>query len=331
MHAFDTWVGSNPTFEFSRLFSAGGLGEGPLPLLVSTSPDLLGSCIAKYGAEFSLAEALMLFAVLLLRQTVEVSHAARDRKLRTLRNLCESAFLDRKRMSEYVAAVEHLIVEGSLDEVRGFNAEWTSDEALKWPLLSEDDEVRSAVHRLEDLPILRGRLLAFDLDADTIGRRAEVFELAAAPGLRDAFGAALLTKGDYSRDVGWKGTRRQLGSSTKDDSWRDLFTAGSRVSAARTRVPLMELLDDLAVRIDRDRASVAEALAAIRGEWLAERDARRCLDWRYYMVRYRALEVMSERDTSTTTTMTMLGVGSVTEACAYCMEATTRPTSATLC
>lgn len=32
-------------------------------------------------------------------------------------------------------------------------------------------------------------------------------------------GAALLTKGDYSRDVGWDGNKRQLGSSRKDDSW----------------------------------------------------------------------------------------------------------------
>ena len=125
---------STPPHEFSKLFTAGGAGEGPLPLLVSTSPDLFGSCISQVrpGARFSLAETLMLFAVLLARQAGGLEPADRDRRLRTLRNLAESAFIDRKRMAEYVGTVERLMLQGTLDGAQAFNAEWTADEQTKW-------------------------------------------------------------------------------------------------------------------------------------------------------------------------------------------------------
>lgn len=284
-HAFDTWCGTNPNAEMSRLFSAGGYGDGPLPLLVSTSPDLFGSCIRSYGREFSLAETLMLFAVLLARQS-ELETGDRDRRLRTLRNLAESAFIDRKRMAEYVGTVERLMLHGTLDGAQAFNSEWTSDELEKWKLADAYPEVIPALNRIEDLSVVRGRLLAFDLDAGTIEARATVFELLADPPLRDSLGAALLTKGDYSRDVGWSGGRRQLGSSIKDDSWRDLFTSGSRASVARTRVPLMALLDDVHQRMQSTGGSPGDVLEAIRREWLADRLSRNHYDWRYYFVRY---------------------------------------------
>lgn len=99
-------------------------------------------------------------------------------------------------------------------------------------------------------------------------------------------GAALLTKDDYSRDVGWNGERRQLGSSATDDSWRDLFTTGSKASVARTQVPLTALLDDVHNRMQNVGVEAAAALEAICQEWLADREARHHFDWKYYFVRY---------------------------------------------
>ena len=289
-HAFDTWEGVNPAAEFSKLFSAGGVGEGPLPLLVSTSPDLLGACITKYGSdrEFSLAETLILFAVLLARQLEPpLSEAELNRRLRSLRNLAESAFIERKRMVEYIGTTERLMVLGTLEAAQGFNAEWTADEQVKWEFMkAHSEEVEDSLHLLEDQLVVRGRLFAFELEADTITARASAFAAVADPRLRDALGAALLTKGDYSRDVGWKGTRRQLGSSAKDDSWRDLLTTGSRASVARTRGPLTQLLDDVSDRLANGAAQPADALASICSEWLIEREERRHFDWRYYFVRY---------------------------------------------
>jgi hypothetical protein len=161
-HAFDTWLETSPATEFSRLFTAGGIGEGPVPLLVSTSPDLFGSCITKYGSnEFSFAETLLLFAVLLARQPAPaIGDEDLTRRLRTLRNIAESAFLDRSRMSEYFATTEELILQGSLDDARAFQKEWFADEKLKWTLMEEHPESTRWLHLIEDTITVRGRLFA---------------------------------------------------------------------------------------------------------------------------------------------------------------------------
>jgi len=285
-HAFDTWAGVSPADEFAKLFTAGGTGEGPLPLLVSTSPDLFGACLSRYGADFSFAETLMLFAVLLAREPDrQISFVDLNRRLRSLRNLAESAFLESKRMTEYVATVERLIGDGTLEGAQGFNAEWSADERLKWEFMDAHPDATDPLQLLEDRTVVRGRLFAFDLEVDTIDRRSKAFAAVANTPLRDLLGAALLTKGDYSRDVGWDAKRRQLGSSARDDSWRDLLTTGSRASTARTRGPLMALLDDCADRLASDLDATA-VLNAICAEWLAEREVRRYFDWRYYLVRY---------------------------------------------
>lgn len=286
-HAFDTWTDTDPTDEFSRLFTANGEGGGPLPLLVSASPDLFGSCLASYGEDFTYAETLMLFAVLIARMGDPVIDAKLlEERLRSIRNLAESAFLEGKRMSEYIATVERLITDGTLEGAQGFAAGWVADERLKQEFLNAHPEATSAVRLLEDHMVIRGRLFAFDLDADTIAKRASGFVKVAHPEARDLFGAALLTKGDYSRDLGWNGQRRQLGSSTKDDSWRDIFTAGTRDQVGRTREPLMMLLDDVDARLSVRETSAADVLQAICADWIAEREATKRFDWRYYLVRY---------------------------------------------
>lgn len=297
LHAFDTWVrvnpsgvavSVNPSAEFATLFTAGGDGGGPLPLF-SASPDLFGACIANYGAEFSAQETLLLFGVLLARQSGDtLGPATVARRLRSLRNVT-AAFLDRDRyMASYVASTEKLILSGTLDGLDGFRGDWVGDEALKWSFMDEHPESTAAVHEIEDNTLIRGRMMAFDLDHTTIAARAETFAQVSDPKLRDLLGAALLTKGDYSRDVGWKGERRQLGSSQKDDSWMDMLTTGSRQNLAFIRKPLMALLDDCKARAATEELpNPAAALDAIRTEWTREREGRDFFDWRYYLARYK--------------------------------------------
>ncbi|WP_308465326.1 DUF262 domain-containing protein [Rathayibacter soli] len=285
-NAFDTWCGTeSPDTVFSRLFRANGEGDGPLPLLLSTSPDLFQACISGYGTSFTTTETLMLFAVLIARQA-SIDDTQLDRRLRTLRNLTESWNLDSKRMAEYIGAVERLIIDGTLDNAPGFNQGWVVDERLKWETLDAHPEATGAVHLLEDHPLIRGRLLAFDLDTDLLGQRQVAFEAVAGPELRDALGAALLTKGDYSRDTGWNGRRRQLGNSQSDESWRDMLTAQNRDTQTGRREPLMLLLDDITERMAEGDVTAAETLEQIQSDWLGLCDRRGLFDWRYYLVRY---------------------------------------------
>lgn len=294
-HAFDTWIGADPDTRlrvpldpralFSMLFVAGGVGEGPIPLF-SATPDLFGGCITRYGTDFTAQETLLLFGLLLARQVSEtLDREDIEKRLRSLRNIT-AAFLDLNRMPAYVAQTEKLIIDGELEESGAFRGDWVADEVLKWSFLDEHPEAAVAVHQLEDEPLVRGRIMAFELDAGTLESRAQAFASVSRPELRDLLGAALLTKGDYSRDVGWDGRRRQLGSSQKDDSWTDMFTTGSRANLGNIREPLMALLDDVATRSVRSVSQPKEILDAIRAEWLAERKSRNFYDWRYYLVRY---------------------------------------------
>ena len=285
-HAFDTWVGTDPRVELGELFTAGGSGTGPLPLF-SATPDLFGACISKYGSEFSAQETLLLFGVLLARQAGNViGFDEVARRLRSLRNVT-AAFLDRDRyMSSYVASTERLILSGTLDDRAGFREAWVADEAYKWESLGTNPEIQDPVHQLEDNSLVRGRIMAFDLDSAKLPARAEAFTAVSSPDLRDPLGAALLTKDDYSRDVGWGGKKRQLGSSKKSDSWTDMLTTGTRASLTNIREPLMSLLDDFAQRSATSTDTPKDTLEAIHDEWLAERESRNFYDWRYYLVRY---------------------------------------------
>lgn len=290
LHAFDTWCenGEHPMAVFPQLFRVGDVGAGPLPLLVSAAPDLVGICVSSDNG-LTLPEMLLLYAVLLARQPGhQPSEPDLHRRLRTLRNLVESAVIQRKRMPDYLHTVESLVVDGVLDErQQSFNADWAADQVRVWKLIDQSSpEVRYAIHAVEDHSIVRGRLLSFDLDAATLPRRAATFALVAEPELRDLFGAALLTHGDYSRDVGWEGQKRQLGSSELDESWREILTIGSRESLARVRGPLMALLDDVEARLTSEATSTRNVLTQICQDWCAERESRSLFDWRYYLVRY---------------------------------------------
>lgn len=288
-HAFDTWVDVDPGAEMRKLFRVKNGEGGGLLLLASTSPDLFGACISKYGTNgFTYAEALLFFAVLLARQAGEAISADQlARRLRTLRNIAESAPLDSKRMAEYVGATERLILGGTLEGAHAFHQEWTADEQVKWDVMDAHPEVTAFLHQLEDNITIRGRLFALDIaNVAAIPARVTAFLAILDPVLRDSLGVALLTKADYSRDMGWSGTRRQLGSSKSDDSWRDLFTAGSRASVKRVREPLMALLDDISRRLESGTPDAGAALDAIRSEWCAARERDQCFDWRYYLVRY---------------------------------------------
>lgn len=285
-HAFDTWVGVDPASVFHTLFAVGVSEKGSLPLF-SASEDLFGACITRYGTEFSAQETLLLFAVIIARQAGDTLNADDvNRRLRSLRNIT-AAFLDRERyMSDYVASTEKLILHGTIEELAGFRDYWVADESLKWELMDTHPEMTSAIHELEDNSLVRGRIQAFDLALGLISSRAHAFSELSQGAPRDLFGAALLTKGDYSRDVKWGGTIRQLGNSLKDDSWMDLLTTGKRADLAFIREPLMSLLDDYSTRRTAETAEPRAVLESIRADWLREREDRSYFDWRYYLARY---------------------------------------------
>lgn len=290
--AFDTWVGETasddvPAAVFAKLFSVGGDSDSGLLLFESQNPNLFGACLESYGTkQFSLAETILLYAVIIFRHLCpdEPEGVLRNR-LRSLRNLAESApnQVQGPFMPDLIESTTTLMTTGSLDGLKRFSQAWLEDEKLKRSRLEEHPSIEAAVHSLEDHPLLRGRLFAFDLDPLTIEDHADAFWKVSGHDALEHLPAALLAQGDYSREMA--STKRQFGVSGQRQgggSWRDVLTLGSRESTARMREAVTTLLNDVIGRA----GDPGEVLEDIRAEWLAHRETARHFDWQYYFVRY---------------------------------------------
>ncbi|WP_062312146.1 DUF262 domain-containing protein [Demequina rhizosphaerae] len=293
--AFDTWVGEDPSEDvparvFAEMFR---VGEGPtsaVRLFESQDPNLFAACLERYGTkQFSLAETILLYAVIVFRQSPpEGAAGTLERRLRSLRNIAESAPDDvrNEHMPDLIAATTTLMTapEGAhLDGLKRFNQARVDDEKRKYALLVEDPEAATAVHALEDHDLLRGRLFAFPLDAAFLKAHCATFHAVTADDVLPQLAPALLTKGDYSRRLGT--TRRQLGVPGERrgrGSWREVLTSGSRESREAMRIAVGNLLADVA----RHDGPTPDALDQIVREWLTERREANLYDWLYYFVRY---------------------------------------------
>ena len=129
--------------------------------------DLFAACCDSYGQVrgrnrvFSWPQTLFLYAVLLhrLHSTSEF-----QRRLRVLRNLIEASSneLRFEKMPALLADVRRLIVDGALEGVSSFNQAQVADEQLKADMLAEAPELVRHLFHLEDHPVLRGCVAAFE-------------------------------------------------------------------------------------------------------------------------------------------------------------------------
>jgi len=303
--ALDCWTdpelpNTQDTFEgfFTTMPSTAGIrlfGEDP-------KADLFLSCCERYGEysgnarRFSLANTLLLYATLIYRieRTVPVEDAAR--RLRQLRNLnaASGAELNLPNMPKLIAEVAEFMRSGSLDALPTFNQNQVVDERIKRELLAEHREVEPHVQLLEDQPILRGTLAAFDLSLTTIGAHAAAFDAAFQREHWPLLTGALLASGEYQRDYP-DSDYHQFGSPTPENRWLGrwrtvLADRGDRDILKRTRTVLASFLDAVAASPETE---IDAQLQSIIDGFLRDREARAELDWRYYLVRY---ECMREGD-----------------------------------
>lgn len=287
-HAFDTWAGADVGDEFGQLFAKNrvDLARNPDRLLLfgtETGADLFDACCRYYGTQrFTYGRTLLLFAVLLDRDSPSEEF---PRRLRVLRNLIEASESELRphRLPALVADVQRIVVDGSVDEINGFNRAQAEDEQAKWAFLRAHPDLATVLFRLEDHPLLRGSLQAFDLDAATFAHRAAAFEslMAAPDGWRDLTGA-LLAAGNYARRRNDRDL--QFGSPSNGEPWRNLLTGTSRANLRRTAGALGEVLDAVAAG-----TAPRVSLRHMQNVFVASREATGEFDWRYYLVRYDAM------------------------------------------
>lgn len=286
--AFEAWEGTDVRAAFESLLSTNADGERVVVfgLPDATGVDLFDLCGRTYGERagkkrtFGLPLTVLLHAVLRHRMT---SSPDARRRLRVLRNLIEASSdeIRRRRMPALMSDVEQIVVHGSLEGITALNRAQVEEERLKTALLEAHPGLEATLFALEDHDLLRGSLVAFDLDAATLPRRARTFARVMEPERWDALNGALLAQGDYTRNPGWNSFRLGTGSNTPRWPWRGVFTAANRLEQRALRAVLGALLDRVADAEDLDTA-----LDTIRTEFLASTEESGLFDWRYYLVKY---------------------------------------------
>ena len=311
-HAFDTWTADagdarlepiDTSAAFASQFASAAeigeaLGERVVLFEESRDVDLFKQCCRRYGQMsgknrlFTLAQTLVLFAALLERQQPK---ADVQRRLRVLRNLTDTAGNEviEARMADLVEAVQRLMSEESIDaalewmEARPtFNPDRLADEREKLRSIPPGSELESTIFALEDHPLLRGRIFAFDLTPEALDRlpaRAKTFGAVTANEFWPLLSGALLSAGDY----GYRNWNlRQLGTVNPryEATWRDVLTRYGRKGNQGLRTALAELLDEI-VGQESDQAG---AMQDVIDSFLhAKRSAEeKVYDWRYYLVAY---------------------------------------------
>jgi len=287
--AFDAWTEQDVRAFFEGVFSK---DRAPGRVVLFALPegagvDLFELCCRTYGATsgkkrlFPLALSLLLAGTLMHRIN---STPGFSRRLRTLRNLVEASSNEVRadRMQRLLEDVHHLIVEGDLASVSSFNTAQREEEEAKAALLTESPALENVVTHLEDHPLLRGNLSSFELDPSTLERRATLFERIFRREHWPALTGALLTCGTYWRELGWKTFR--FGSGRTALPWTEVLARLGRAQQEPTRAALAQLFDRL-----EGAADISSALNEMTSTWLAEREAERHFDWRYYFVRYPAM------------------------------------------
>ncbi|WP_410875111.1 DUF262 domain-containing protein [Nocardia sp. A7] len=284
--AFDAWVATDPEEVFADLITVTpAKADSVVRFFGTRRVDHFRECCNTYelGSQrsFSLSETLTLYAVLLHR-----IHASKDfaRRLRVLRNLLEASTNEVRveNMPALIRAVTCLVTVESLTEalqhLSAFNEAQIDDERAKAAFLGTHPELSEVVFGLEDHRLLRGSLVAFELDAKRLADRAHCFEaLMGDRRLWPALTAALLATGDYSRTRQSRSFR--FGSPEEDRWWRELLTGAKRSTLRGIAEVTARVLDTLSASDE----GLPDALKQIRRSWLSEQDS---YDWRYYLVKY---------------------------------------------
>jgi len=290
-HAFDTWIDVDIAAVFSTHFlraaDSASAGPGRVVLFESSNVNLFQESCRRYGRMngkarlFTLSETLLLFAVLIHRQFETSDIQVRLRNLRNLTDRSDEVRVER--MVDLIASTDRLVRHGSIEDLRGFNPDRVLDEQAKREFVEANPDQKLILERLEDHPLLRGRVFAFDLDAGNLGVRSESFESITRATHWPLLTAALLAHGNYGYPIfGQRAYQYGSGNADQELRWREVFTHYGRGKNGELPSALGRLLDVVAV----SPLDTAETLKSVAVEFSQHRQEQQRLDWRYYLVTY---------------------------------------------
>jgi hypothetical protein len=283
--SLDAWFAiKDKTACFEKYFSKHEYEEGKV-CIFEDNVNLFSRCINKNN--FDAKEKLLFYGFILQL----INKKEQKRELRLLRNLLinSSNELRVENLHDMYIVVKDIFDHGfdsiNFSNLNPFNGPQIEGETAKAKFISEYSECVGDIHMLEDTKLLEGRLLAFDLEKETLSQHRENFYkwFVDADKTRndetwiDIHRALLCfckTGEDYAESVNGY-DRWRFGNNS--DNWKDILTSGN---TSRLKNPLNDLLSALSKRTLED--IINNTLDNYQG---------RDKDLKYYFIKYKTMNV----------------------------------------
>lgn len=293
--AFDLWTGRDIGSWFQKHFRvAEHMAEGTdtrLPLfdVKKGETNLFLSCCDDYSPDkhktgFPARLALLLHAILVSRCATDEDTMRRLRMVRNLADWSENE-LRAKNMSHLIKQTEQIMA-GAIPNGTGFNTVQWEDERRKAEAIAQRPDLEPIIQKLEDHDLLRGRLVAFDLDAAVLPNHAEAFARVFDDAMDYGTIAAALLAADNYTDRGYS-VRCFVPAKRHPLRWRAVLTTTNRgTTTAFVTDALKSVLDCVVAGGQDPYQSLEQGLIQ---PFLQLRSSNAWFDWRYYFVKYSAM------------------------------------------
>ena len=281
--SLDCWRGENPRQWCARFISESHVSGK----ILADTPDRFGKCVL--DDKLSLGDLTLLYTLVSYRMEREAlgsSDAQFAVRLRTIWNLIRNSVSEladsargnnRLRMGPVFEQVDAILRTGVPLEGRApsFNAAQLLEERDKHDWLADNVDQAEALWRLEDHPLLLGRVDVVGIEhPEHFVRFAEFFPASCDSSRLALVGKALLAKGDYLQGLG----SRYLMGCHREQSWKELFHSG-REKIKKTATVLSALLSS-------DCPATDTALQLVVDDYLDRCKTESRYDWRYYFLKY---------------------------------------------
>lgn len=280
---FNCWGGEDPARWCTRFISE---CHEPGKILADT-PDRFGKCVL--DDKLSLGDMTLLYALVsyrMERESLGLSDEQFAVRLRMIWNLTRNSVVEladsargnnRLRMGPVFEQVDAILKTGRPMEGRApsFNAAQLLEECDKHAWLADHADQSEALWRLEDHPLLLGRIDVVGLEyPEHFTRFAELFSASCDSARLSLVGKALLAKGDYLQALG----SRYLMGCRREQSWKELFHS-SREKMKKAALVLSAFLSS-------DCPATDKALQSVVDDYLVRCKTESRYDWRYYFLKY---------------------------------------------
>ena len=286
--AFDCWRGIDVDEFFAARVLRGWKSENPAHQqgkIVARFPNanFFESCVR--SENFSLGQALMLYAFIVYRMNVEkIDNADFSRRIRIVNNLVNnsqnSEISDSEsrqggnRLPAMLKQIDSIILDGKIIVLSpNFSKEQLEEEQAKITWTAENPARAEELFALEDNYLLYGQISIVGLDApENFSRFLSLFECD-----YDLIDCALLACGDYFQHD--KRRHYQFGSKNPG-SWQELFHR----SLLNERFE--ETQNALDILLSRAKNFTDDKLKKIISEHLADCERQKNFEWSYYYIKY---------------------------------------------